>query len=216
MNDTRVEWLTIAGDLSAWEAIGLTTTDDGLGGRLVPLVGTSLRVVPAGDGVDAETGIVSWAVSGPSAEPRDPIDGLVTEVVDPLPSRFAEHASGAIGLDHVVVTTDDLERTSDAVAAATGHPRKRIRDLGRIRQGFHRMGPGGLIVEIVERADAPAGPASFWGVVLDVEDLDAVYADLGPDLVSEPKDAVQPGRRIATVRTDAGLGTAVALMSADR
>ena len=38
---------------------------------------------------------------------------------------------------------------------------------------------------------------------------------LGP-LVGPPKDAVQPGRRIATVSPEAGLGTALALMSPRR
>ena len=54
----------------------------------------------------------------------------------------------------------------------------------------------------------------FWGVVLIVDDLDAAFALIGPDRMSAPKDAVQPGRRIATVRDDVGLGLPVALMTA--
>ena len=82
-----------------------------------------------------------------------------------------------------------------------------------MRQGFHRIGPGGLIVELVERPEVEPGPASFWGVVVNVEDLDAVCERIGPELIGRPKDAVQPGRRIATIRTDAGLGLPVALMT---
>ena len=50
---------------------------------------------------------------------------------------------GAIGLDHVVVTTDSLERTCGAIADATGAPLRRVREVGEIRQGFHRLGGAG-------------------------------------------------------------------------
>ncbi|MGA7756685.1 MAG: VOC family protein [Ilumatobacteraceae bacterium] len=141
------------------------------------------------------------------------IDGLPTEIVDARGPRYADHEIGAVGLDHVVVMTSQLERTSDAIAGVTGCELKRIRDLGEMRQGFHRIGRGGLIVELVERPDIPDGPASFWGLVVNVDDLDAACARLGADRVSPPKDAVQPGRRIATVRSDVGLGLPVALMT---
>jgi hypothetical protein len=63
---------------------------------------------------------------------------------------------------------------------------------------------------------APGGdadaPAAFWGLVVVVEDLDRAVAAAG-GAVGEPRDAVQPGRRIATVGRDAELGLAVALMT---
>lgn len=43
-------------------------------------------------------------------------------------------------------------------------------------------------------------------------DLEATVAGLG-DRVSEIRDAVQPGRRIATLRRAAGLSVPIALMS---
>ena len=82
-----------------------------------------------------------------------------------------------------------------------------------MRQGFHRVGSGGLIVEVVERPEVTDAHATFWGVVLIVADLDAAVELIGSDRIGAPKDAVQPGRRIATVRGSAGLGTPVALMS---
>lgn len=201
----KVEWLTVAGDTAAWRSLGLSLTADGS----IPLVGTSIRVVaPA---VGAPAGLVGWALSGVADTTE--IDGLATEVVDPGPPVYAAHALGASGLDHVVVSTADLERTSGAIEAATGCELKRIREVGSMRQGFHRIGRGGLIVELVERPDLPTGPASFWGLVLIVDDLDAAYELLGADRISPPKDAVQPGRRIATVRSDVGLGLPVALMT---
>jgi hypothetical protein len=203
--DPKVEWLSVAGDPETWRSLGLTVTADGL----IPLVGTSIRITPEPGGLAA--GITGWALSG--IEDVVEIDGLVTDVVAASPPIYAEHPLRASGLDHVVVSTADLERTSRAISAATGCELKRIREVGAMRQGFHRIGRGGLIVELVERPDLPAGPASFWGLVLIVDDLDAACGLIGSDRVSPPKDAVQPGRRIATLRADVGLGLPVALMS---
>ena len=208
----RVEELSIASDPGAWRSIGLVVGDDGT----IPLIGTSLRVIgaPAGSDGDEAGGIVGWALSGVDpALDGTLVDGLATTVVGPATPVHAAHPIGASGLDHVVVTTDDLERTSAAVAEATGCELKRVREVGTMRQGFHRIGRGGLIVELVERPEHPAGPASFWGVVLNVDDLDAACERLGDDRISAPKHAVQPGRRIATVRAEVGLGLPVALMT---
>lgn len=231
--ETRIEWLTIAGDPDRWRSLGLVVTAEGF----VPLPGTSLRIVPpalrhaadASDPTDPDSdsdadavapdrdggstsGIVGWALSGVRVH-VETVDGLATELVDAPVPRYADHVLGATGLDHVVVLTPDLERTSDAIALTTGAPLKRVREVGTMRQGFHRVGRGGLIVELVERPEVPAGPASFWGVVIEVADIDAACDRLGPERIGPPKDAVQPGRRIATFRPDAVLGVHVALMT---
>ncbi len=200
--EARVEWLTIGGDREQWRTLGLTVGADGL----VPFLFSSLRIV------DGEHGIRGWALSGIDPAIHD-IDGLPTTVVDESPPAIAQHANGAVELDHVVVLTGSLDRTCGAIADATGAPLKRVRELGDTRQGFHRIGRGGLIVEVVERPEVGDDPASFWGVVINVPDLDAATAVAGPDLIGAAKDAVQPGRRIATVRSEAGLGLPVALMS---
>jgi len=198
----RVEWITVAGDRERWRALGFTVGNDGL----VPMLFTSLRIV------DGEPGIRGWTLSG--LDPAiDEIDGLATSVVEALPPVIAQHANGAVELDHLVVLTGSLERTCGAIADATGAPLKRVRDLGATRQGFHRIGRGGLIVEVVERGEVGDDPASFWGLVVNVSDLDGAVERAGPELVGLAKDAVQPGRRIATVRTEAGLGLPVAMMS---
>ena len=211
---TRVEWLTVGGSVEPWRDLGLIVDDGGL----VPLFGPGIRIA-GGD----ESGILGWALSdvtagsqemeidGLATEVVTEIDGLATELVTPAAPRFADHRLGAIGLDHVVIVTNDLDRTSDAITTVTGAPRRRVREVGTMRQGFHRLGP--LIVELVEPADLPVGPAEFWGLVLNVEDLDVAVERLGPELISAAKPAVQPGRSIATVRAEAGLGVSVALMT---
>lgn len=209
--EPRVEWLAITGELAAWRSIGLTTTDDGL----IPLYGTSLWITPPDESSDRQSrrAIAGWALSGVDAPSS--IDGLATQVVAASAPSYAGHPLGASAIDHVVVLTPDLERTSTAIAESTGCELKRIRELGSMRQGFHRIGRAGLIVELVERADVEPGPATFWGLVLIVDDLDAACTAIGPTLIGDPKDAVQPGRRIATVRHDAGLGVPLALMTPD-
>ena len=44
----------------------------------------------------------------------------------------------------------------------------------------------------------PPGPARFWGLVVIVADLVGIRARLAPH-VGEIRDAVQPGRQIATL-----------------
>ena len=161
-------------------------------------------------------GIVSWTLRGVEA---GDIDGLTT---------FADDAAREIGadvstttrnldrtphgakchVDHVVVLTPDFDRTSAALAGA-GLPLRRVRDAGGFRQGFRRLGPA--ILELVEARDAPEGPARFWGLVVIVSDLDALALRLG-DRLGAIHEAVQPGRRIATLRHSAGLGPALAFM----
>jgi hypothetical protein len=196
----RVEWLTVGGAVEPWERIGLVVHDG-----LIPLFGTGIRI-----DATAERGISGWALSGAGDSTTD-IDGLPTRAVEPLGPIFVAHPLRTVAIDHVVIVSDSLERTCGAIEDATGAALRRVRELGDMRQGFHRV--GGLIVEVVERAGLEARPATFWGLVLTVEDLDAAVARLGPDLVSEAKPAVQAGRSIATVRDSAGLGLPVALMT---
>jgi hypothetical protein len=196
----RVEWLTVGGPAEPWVRLGLVVLDG-----TVPLFGAGIRIEPA-----APPGIVRWELSG-LAEPVTDVDGLSTAAVAPAPPVYVEHPSGAIGFDHVVITTDSLERTCQAIEAVTGAPLKRVREVGEMRQGFHRL--GGLIVEVVERTGLPEGSAEFWGLVLNVEDLDAAVARLGPEVMGAAGPAVQPGRSIATVQGSAGLGLPVALMT---
>jgi hypothetical protein len=59
----------------------------------------------------------------------------------------------------------------------------------------------------------PSGPAGFWGLAFVVDDIDAAAASFDEGHVSEPRPAVQEGRRIATLRRDAGLALPVALMT---
>jgi hypothetical protein len=64
-------------------------------------------------------------------------------------------------------------------------------------------------------AGDPDAPARLWGLALLAPDIDATARHAG-DLLGEVRDAIQPGRRIATFTRDAGLGVAVAVLSPGR
>jgi hypothetical protein len=152
------------------------------------------------------SGIVGWRVRG--ARDED-VDGLRTLGSDAAEREPAE--GPYLAVDHVVASTPDFDRTRAALAAA-GFEERRVRDAGPdARQAFYVVGDA-LLELVGPREPNGDGPAAFWGLVLVVEDIDAAAERLGP-LAGTPRDAVQPGRRIVTLRREAGLGTAVALMT---
>ncbi len=188
--------LQIADAPEAWRALGFTVSEDGV----VVLGGVELWLDAAG------RGITGWTLRRITL--HHDIDGLPTGTTTDPPPDTAGHPNGAMGLDHVVVTTPDFDRTSRALEDA-GIALRRVRDAGGFRQGFRRMGPA--ILEVVEAPKMPAGPARFWGLVVIVADLVGLRARLAPH-VGEIRDAVQPGRQIATLSEGAGLSPRVAFM----
>jgi len=130
------------------------------------------------------------------------------------------HPNGVIRIDHVVAISPAFER-SVAALEASGLDLRRVREeptpAGAPRQAFFRLGAEILEMvaepdEIAERAGGPDRPVIFWGLALLTSDLDATAAAFAPHC-GEPRAAVQPGRRIATIKRSAGLCTPVALMT---
>jgi hypothetical protein len=163
----------------------------------------------------AGEGIVAWTLSG-AGSPE--VDGLaVAPPADPDAAAKAplQHANGVAVIDHVVILTDDLGRTAEALEGA-GAPLRRTREadspFGPVRQGFFRLGE--VILEAVEprSAGSGAGGARFWGITFATADLDRCAKLLG-DRLGRIRAAVQPGRRIAPVRREAGLGVALAFIT---
>lgn len=221
----QVATIEIAVDPQAWREIGFAVDE---GGRCQ--IGSVAIELTSADG---ERSFAGWTLAGlESAE----LDGLETEIADRSPAvpsstdespataataatvGGAEHPNGVIRLDHVVAFTPGLERTVAALEAG-GLDLRRIREqptpAGAPRQAFFRLGE--VILEVVQQPESadgfdPSAPARLWGLAFVASDLDALAARLG-DLANGPRDAVQEGRRILTLRRDAGAGVPVAFMS---
>lgn len=197
--------LDLAQAPGAWAGLGFAVHDGA-----TRVGATTLRLGVPGDGITA------WELAG---EGEGAVDGLETRwaAADRAAARPpVAHPNGALRIDHLVVTTPDLDRTVAALAAI-GLELRRTREAGTaerpLRQAFFRTGE--VILEVVGPPE-PAGddPARFWGLVVVVADLDECAARLG-DALGRPRDAVQPGRRIATIRRTSGVGVPLALMTPD-
>jgi hypothetical protein len=203
-----VDELTVADSPDAWSALGFV-----LDGDTCVIGGVRIRLT----GADVGKGLSGWSLR--DVESTE-LDGLPTTRSDrPPPGEQPAHPNGIAGLDHLVAITPALERTVAALQSA-GLDLRRIREeptpAGAPRQAFFRLGANILEVvqeppEATERAGGDR-PAFFWGLAFVAPDLDATVAGLG-DRVSEIRPAVQPGRRIATLRRSAGLTVPVALMT---
>jgi hypothetical protein len=202
-----VDELVIAAAPDAWRAAGFSVE-----GQLCEVGTVRLRL----EGAGPRRGITGWSVRDAGSLE---LDGLETRPSDAPPAVGGAHPNGTVRIDHLVVITPDLDRTS-AVLRQAGFDLRRVREAptpgGSPRQAFFRMGE--LILEVVAApdgtkiADDSSGPARLWGISFLAADLDTPAALLGERL-GEPRDAVQPGRTIVTVRREAGLGVPVAFMT---
>lgn len=196
--------IRLAADPARWADCGFTVERAADGAATCTIGLVRLAFVDPGEG---PAGIRSLGLAGGPEPLPATVDGLGLHVAEP-PAQPGRHPNGAIAIDHVAVLCPDLDRTIDAVVDGLGIPLKRIREAGAVRQAFFRL--GAPILELV-RAPGVEVP-QLWGLVASLEDFDTAVERYG-DRLTDVKAAVQPGRRIATVRTEVGLGTAVALMS---
>jgi hypothetical protein len=239
-----IDELTIADDPARWAALGFDVEDaraqvgsvwlrftgagatsDAAPDAAKPDAGTSAAGVSAA-GTSHVGGIAGWVVrnlasAALSAEGK--LDGLPTVISErPVPEPAPAHPNGVVAIDHVVAASPDLDRSIAALQAA-GIDLRRVREqptpAGAPRQAFFRLGHEILELiqepdEVIERVGGRDRPARFWGLALLVDDIDRCAEQLAGD-VSDVRPAVQPGRRIASVRRSAGLALPLALMSRD-
>jgi len=192
-------------DAAAWAGAGFTVVDGAshVGGIALRFLGTG-------------TGIRSWSWSG--IADTGPIDGLATTTGDATTAVPGAHPNGVTVLDHVVVVTPNLERTVPAFEAR-GLAVRRVRRTDQYGPAFRQvfLRGGETIVELIGPDQPRAGDdraAHFYGLAFTVADLAAAASLLGGGL-GPVTDAVQPGRRIATLRQERfGITVPVALMSA--
>jgi hypothetical protein len=209
MTAPTINALVIADPPEAWADAGFTVDDDG-----TCVVG-QVRLRLVGRDGDRKR-ILSWSLRD-VASGIEMIDGLATTTSDePMPEPVT-HANGADLIDHVVITSPDVDRTIAALNRAGLDPlRTRHVDPEQYgfeaRQTFFRLGE--VILELIGPNEPQGdGPATFFGLAYTVSDIDALPALYGEHL-GRVKNAVQPGRRITTLRhKDLGLSVATAFMS---
>jgi hypothetical protein len=152
-------------------------------------------------------GVTAWALAEVD---EGVIDGVTT--FRGTPGRPDVHPNTTTAIDHVVLASPDLDRTTEALGAF-GIELRRTRDAGRMEQRFFRLGE--VVLELIGQPGAHGeGPATIWGLALTAADLDAAAGLLG-DRLGPVTDAVQRGRRIATLRHEAvGLAVPIAFLTA--
>ena len=195
--------LHAGGQTKSWESIGLK-----FDGFSCYLADVALEIH---EGTPALTG---WTIAAEHPGVFD-IDGIATTVVAASHSRASSSPCGTekiTGLDHVVINTDNLDRTCDALCERLGVEVRRERDVGNgVVQRFIKL--SNTIIEVVTGPHITTPGASLWGMVISVDNMETWAAHCGPDVTSVPKQATQPGRLISTVRSGVGLGVPFAVMS---
>lgn len=191
----------------AWRAAGFRVDDSGV----LVLGGTEVHCTGSG------APFAGWRLDGVDHD----VDGLPTA---PPPTGTASPGAGGGAqpngisrIDHVVLLTGDVDRTVGALTDAgleLRAERRTTRGGAPVRQAF--CWAGDVIVELVGPGDGEPttdGPATVFGLALVADDLDATAAALGR-LLGRPRDAIQPGRRIAGLRgRDVGIALPVAVMT---
>ncbi|MEZ0342007.1 glyoxalase [Mycobacterium sp. pV006] len=200
--------LQVADPADAWTRCGFDVDADGV----CSVGGVAIRLL----GRERGTGIVGWSLGGLPPESPDELDGIPTTRSDSPGAAPGAHPNGVTAIDHVVLMSPNLQRTVTSLAAIGVHPRReRDAELGGrpIRQIFFRLGD--VILEVVgSRDSAGADVSRLWGITYVVTDIDATAAFFG-DLTAPVKDAVQPGRRITTLRNlELGMSVRTAMISA--
>jgi len=198
--------LVIGDEPSAWASAGFVVDDNAvvLGKTVVELVGSS-----------GDRGVLGWSIDGVSTD----LDGLASVIVpDHQPGDPTSHPNMVFAIDHVVVSSDMPSRTAAAFEAVGIGERKRRTFAGPDgREREQRFfWAGRVIVELM----GPSTPSvdrersvAFWGLALASANLEIASSVLG-DLLGDLKDAVQPGRKITTLRTrDLDISVPIALMS---
>ncbi len=158
-------------------------------------------------GAEGDRGVLGWSLAGVAGD----VEQIPTVVSSPERSRTTDvpaepgaagHTNSVFAVDHVVVETGDVDRTVQAFADVGMGERRRstmTTPMGERQQSF--LWAGRVIVEVVGPVEPDSEAAmGIWGLAFVSSNLQTTAHVLAENL-SEPRDAVQPGRKIATMRT---------------
>lgn len=196
--------IELGADREAWVGAGFTVE-----GARLEVGGVAIEFTPD------EVGVAGLSFDQ-LPDGVDSIDGIPVGLAPP--AGHSEHDNGSVSIDQVVIATPDFERTAEALAAAGMALRRELTrplaedEEGEVRQGFVRA--GSAVMELVNTRSVPEGPAHVWGLGFVSTRFDGAVADL-EGVIGAPREAFQPGRRIATFSRDARLGLPVVLLDPD-
>lgn len=194
--------LVVGDDPAVWKEIGFTVDGDRCRVGHVDVVFDP----------SVGKGIRRWTLVG---EGPDDVEGVPTNWAEDGLDAAPTHPNGIFEIDHVVLTSPDVHRTI-ATLGGLGIPALRERETGTygapMLQVFFRLGQP--ILELIGPKEPieNAGGARFFGLAFTSEDLDRTAKLMG-DALHPSKEAVQPGRRIATLDKSAGSTIGIAIMS---
>lgn len=219
----EIAWLEIADDPEAWRNAGFVVDDRGrciIGTVEHRLTGSNVGTTGiTGWGLVPATMIGADVTDGAGLPGLTAIDGILTTMVDQYESEPpADHPNGVFRIDHLVIRTPDTPRTAAALGQA-GLRRRGHRDTNSAGEAvdmtFFWAGPVLLELAGPPQPKVDGGPARLGGLAFATERLDELVEQLG-DRVSNPRDAVQPGRRISALTKAAGCTTPIAFMTPHR
>lgn len=190
-----LERLVIGDDPDSWKAAGFTVHGNELrfGKVIVELAGSN-----------GPRGVLGWSLAGVDADIENipTVDATSTTSLALPPATTTEHVNAVFAIDHVVVETGDIDGTVAAFGAAGMAERRSDRmmtPLGERRQSF--LWAGRVIIEIIGPVDVDeSATMGIWGLALVSANLETTSHVLAENL-SEPRDAIQPGRKITTLKT---------------
>ena len=184
--------LVIGDDPDAWRTAGFSVIGNEIvfGKVTVELAGTS-----------GARGVLGWRIDGVASD----VAGIRTvpsagEVVSPAPRSGLDNTNAIFAIDHVVVETGDLDQTvRDFVEVGMSERRRGQITTPHGERGQSFLWAGRVIIEIVGPIEARSDQrVGIWGLALVSANLQTTSHVLAEN-ISEPRDAIQPGRKIATV-----------------
>ncbi|MDG1844838.1 MAG: hypothetical protein P8J01_00425 [Acidimicrobiales bacterium] len=212
-HDAQLLQLTICGEAAAWKSVGFNVIDIGNGNSICSVGGVKIYF----ENDTLNKGI--WRIG--TKRISGVIDSLkfddlsVERSFSDNHSVLSDHPNGITGIDHLVVTTPNCNRTTKAFEE-TGMAVRKVRTFGKIgsetRQTFFWL--GNVILELVgSNTKEDEGPPSIWGIAFVSKNIEETVNFLG-DTCTPLKPAIQPGRRITTIKTqEFDIYNALAVMS---
>ena len=149
----------------------------------------------------SHAGLISWGWSE-LPEGVTEVAGIPAFVWEKrkVDDESSHHKNTVVSVDHIVLHTNNKDKIKAKLRALGMEPRRERSDIyPDMTQIFYRPG-NGPILEVVAN-DHFSDVNYLWGATLVVEDMKCAKKELG-NYATEPKSALQPGRKIMTLRHD--------------